>query len=219
MRPHLPFTILALVATPLLAQDTTHARHGDHENAVQGGGTLPQGWMARTDEGPITNVKMQEMAPGWHLTLGPAVILYRPGDHAEGPVHAITKIHLFPSSSHEEGYGLFFGGQNLQGPNQSYTYFLVRGDGKYLVKRRNGTSTTPVVDWTDNEAITRISAAGPVTNEISFQVGRDSVSFMVNGKTVTTLPASQVDTKGVVGIRANHNLNLHVESLGVHPLH
>ena len=39
---------------------------------------------------------------------------------------------------------------------------------------------------------------------------------MVNGKTVHTVPASQVDTRGVVGFRVNHNLNLHVESLGVH---
>jgi len=220
MRLHLPLTLLAFAAAPLLAQDTTHAMRGDHDNAVQGGGSLPQGWMARTDNnGPITNVKFQDMAPGWHLTVGPAVIVYRAGDHAEGRVHAITKIHLFPSSSHEEGYGLFLGGQNLQAANQAYTYFLVRGDGKYLVKRRNGASTTPVVDWTDSDAITKISADGPVVNEISFQVGADSVSFMVNGKTVATLPASQVDTKGIVGLRVNHNLNLHIESLGVHPLH
>ncbi|MEP7326665.1 MAG: hypothetical protein ABI836_12005 [Gemmatimonadota bacterium] len=215
MRAHLPLMLLTLAAGPALAQQHDH----DADNAVAGGGTLPAGWMARTDGGrPLTNVKFADMAPGWHLTVGPAVILYRDADKVDGPVHAIAKINEFPSSGHAEGFGLFLGGQNLQADTQSYTYFLIRGDGMYLVKRRTGATTATVVDWTASDAIHKASADGPVANEVSLQSSRDSVAFMVNGTTVATLPASQVDTKGIVGLRVNHNLNLHIENLGVHPL-
>ncbi|HEV8124054.1 MAG TPA: hypothetical protein VGP80_07435 [Gemmatimonadales bacterium] len=214
MRLHLPLILLTLAAGPALAQ-----QHDD-DHAVAGSGVLPAGWMARTDGGrPMTALKFDVMTPGWHLTTGPAVILYRDADKVDGLVHAITTINVFPASGHAEGFGLFLGGQNLQADNQSYTYFLIRGDGMYLVKRRTGATTSTVVDWTASDAIKKASADGPVANEISLQTSPDSVAFMVNGTTVATLPSSQLDTKGIVGLRVNHNLNLHVSSLGVHPLH
>ena len=204
---------LALAAAPLAAQ-----QHEDHDKSVQGGGTLPTGWMARTDNGrPITNLKLEVMAPGWHVTTGPAVILYRDADRADGAFHAVSTIHLFPSSGHAEAFGVFLGGQNLQAANQAYTYFLIRGDGKFAIKRRNGTAATTVVDWTDSDAIVKAKADSAVVNELSFEVGGDSVTFMVNGKPVHTAAASALDTRGLVGLRVNHNLNLHVQSLGVHP--
>lgn len=213
MRITFPLLALALAAIPLAAQ-----QHADHDRTVQGGGNLPAGWSARTDNGgPLTNLKYEVMAPGWHLTTGPAAILYREADRADGAVHAVAKLHVFPSSGHHEGFGLILGGQNLAADNVSYTYFLIRGDGKYLIKRRSGATVSTVVDWTDSDAIVKARADSSVANELSFAVGADSVTFMVNGKTVSTLPASQVDTKGIIGLRANHNLNLHVESLGVHP--
>lgn len=214
MRVHLPLIVLTLAAGPALAQQHDH----DADATVAGGGALPAGWMARTDGGrPLTNVKFETMAPGYHLTVGPAVILYRDADKADGPVHAITKIHLFPGSGHAEGFGLFLGGQNLQADNQSYTYFLIRGDGQYLIKRRTGATTSTVVDWTASDAINKAKADGSVENELSVNVTGDAVAFMVNGTTVATLPASQVDTRGIVGLRVNHNLNLHIANLGVHP--
>jgi hypothetical protein len=212
MRLTLSLLVTALVVAPLAAQ-----QHDDHDRPVQGGGTLPAGWSARTDNGgPLTNLKYEVMSPGWHLTTGPAVILYREADRAAGPVHAVSKIHLFPSSGHAEGFGMLLGGQNLQQDNQAYTYFLIRGDGKYLIKRRNGATVNTIVDWTDTDAINKAKADGPVVNELSFEVGRDSVTFLINGKPVHTAAASSIDTQGVVGLRVNHNLNLHVESLGVH---
>jgi hypothetical protein len=206
---------LALAATPAVAQE-----HGaDHrDNAVQGGGTLPAGWTARADNNrPLTNLKFEVMAPGHHVTTGPAAIVYREADRADGAFHAVAKMHLFPGSGHHEAFGLFLGGQNLQAANQSYTYFLIRGDGQYTIKRRKGSDVTTVVDWTPSDAIVKGKAEGSVANELSLEAGRDSVTFMVNGKTVATLPASQVDARGVVGFRINHNLNLHIEDLGVHP--
>lgn len=213
MRFTLSLMALALAATPAVSQ-----QHADHDKPVQGGGSLPTGWMARTDNGgPLTNLKFDVMAPGWHVTTGPAAIIYREADRAEGPFHAVSTIHVFPASGHAEAFGLFLGGQNLQAPNQAYTYFLVRGDGKFMIKRRNGATVSTVVDWTASDAIVKMKSDSSVANELSFEVGRDSVTFMVNGKKVHTAPASQLDTRGVVGLRANHNLNLHIQNLGVHP--
>jgi hypothetical protein len=214
MRLTVSLLALALAATPVAAQQPQH----DPDRQVQGGGKLPAGWSARTDNnGPIANLKVEDMAPGWHVTTGPAVILYREADRANGAVHAVSKIHLFPSSGHHESFGLLLGGQNLQTANQAYTYFLIRGDGKYLIKRRNGAEVTTLVDWTDSDAIVKQKTDGPVANELSFDVAGDQVTFLVNGKPVHTAKASEVDTRGIVGLRVNHNLNLHVETLGVHP--
>jgi hypothetical protein len=212
MRIPLSLLALALAAAPLTAQQA------DPDKPVQGGGSLPTGWMARSDNArPLTNLKYEVMAPGWHVTTGPAVILYREADRADGAFHAVSKMHVFPAAGHAEGFGIFLGGQNLQAENQAYTYFLVRGDGKYLIKRRNGANLSTIVDWTASDAIIKAKPDSSVANELSVEVGRDSVAFMVNGKTVHSASASQVDTKGIVGFRVNHNLNLHVENLGVHP--
>ena len=213
MRLTLSLMALALMTAPAIAQ-----QHADHDKPVQGGGNLPAGYQARTDNGgPLTNLKFEAMAPGHHITTGPAAIIYRDADRADGAFHAVTKMHVFPASGHAEAFGIFIGGQNLQAANQSYTYFLIRGDGQYTIKRRNGTNVSSLVDWTANDAIAKAKADGSVPNELSVEVGRDSVTFMVNGKKVHTVPAAQVDTRGVVGLRVNHNLNLHVETLGVHP--
>ena len=148
MRLTLSLVALALVTAPAMAQ-----QHADHDKPVQGGGSLPAGFTARTDNGrPLTNLKFEAMAPGHHITTGPAVIIYRDADRADGPFHAVTKIHVFPASGHHEAFGIFLGGQNLQADNQSYTYFLIRGDGQYTIKRRNGANVSSLVDWTASDA-------------------------------------------------------------------
>jgi hypothetical protein len=38
----------------------------------------------------------------------------------------------------------------------------------------------------------------------------------VNGQTVYTADASSIDHKGIVGLRANHNLDIHIEGFAVH---
>ncbi len=192
----------------------------DPDKAVQGGGSLPTGWMARTDGGAaMTNVKFVVMAPGWHINLGPAAIFYQPTDTTSRNAHLVALMHSTPPKpTHAESYGMFIGGQDLQGPNQAYTYFLIRGDGKFLIKRRMGDKTTKVVDWTANDAIKAADAEGNASNELTVLIKDGTVSFMVNGKEVHSAKAADVDTKGVVGVRINHNLSIHLEKLQVHPL-
>jgi hypothetical protein len=120
---------------------------------------------------------------------------------------------------HAEGYGLFFGGENLAGADQRYIYFLVRDDGKYLIKSRDGAKTTDISKgWTASRAVKKGDAQGKATNLLEIDAKRDpaKVSFMVNGTTVHTADAGSMGVKGIVGLRVNHNLDLHVEGFALH---
>jgi hypothetical protein len=117
---------------------------------------------------------------------------------------------------HPEAYGLFFGGSNLQGAQQSYLYFLVRGDGKFYIAHRAGADVHRIVPWEDNAAIVKQDSAGVATNVLSVQVTGDSLFFMVNGTRVQSLPkGGMLNADGQVGLRVNHNLDVHVGAFDV----
>lgn len=224
--------VLTVAALPLAAQqpntqkkpaaaaaaaDHDHAM-ADPDKAVTGGGTLPAGWSARTDrDAPMTNVKFAPMGSGFHVTLGPATVLYRAADQANGPFHTLATFTQTKAPMHPEAYGLFVGGQNLSAPTQQYTYFLVRGDGKYLIKRRDGANTSVIKDWTDSPAVVKADSAGKATNmlEIDNKSDPSTVTFKVNGQAVHSMPADAT-TKGIVGLRVNHNLDVHVSGFALH---
>lgn len=210
----LPLVTLAFPA--LLAAQQGQGDHGPARK-LEGGGAFPPGWSARVDDGSPTQVKLETMPPGWHATTATSTILYREQDRASGTYEISSKLHLFPEGpGHREAFGIFIGGKDLQGRGESYTYFLIRGDGTYKLKRRAGASATDITrDWTPNGAIVKAKADGPVANVLSVTVGKDRVSFRVNGQEVHSAPAASVDTDGIAGLRINHNLSIHVETLEV----
>jgi hypothetical protein len=215
--------ILQLVAVGMIAATPAFAQGGrdaDPDKAVDGGGKLPEGWSARTDrDAPLTNVKFGKMGDGWHFTLGPAVVMYREADKATGNYHAVATFTQTKAPAHPEGYGLIVGGSDLSGANQKYTYFLVRGDGKFLVKRRTGATTANVTtEWTAHEAINKADANGKATNEVAIGVSGGKASFTVNGKEVYSTDAAKIDANGIVGMRVNHNLDIHVGGFAIHKL-
>jgi len=193
----------------------------DPDRSVAGGGTMPAGWHARTDGNrPIANVKFADMGRGHHVTLGPATIFWRDADTVSGQFGVEATVWQFASDTHRdhrEGFGLFIGGRDLDGAGQRYTYFLIRDDGQFLVKRRQGDSTWTVQAWTPSAAIVNPApnpAPGASTeNVLAIRVGAGSVSFLVNGKEVYTTERSNVDSDGVAGYRMNHNLNVHLGPL------
>lgn len=219
-RPAVYATLFACgVTTGLVAQ-------ADPDRPVSGGGTLPAGWHARTDGNrPLANVKFDSMSVGHHVTLGPAAIFWREADNATGSYAVEAKFWQFPSDTHRdhrEGYGLFIGGSALQAAGQRYTYFLIRDDGMYLVKRRTGDSTWAVTKgWTASDAIAQRDSAPapenptPLENTLMIRVTPADVTFLVNGKLVYKANASDVDTRGIVGFRVNHNLNVHIGALQI----
>jgi len=204
----------------LAAQTRDSSSQGDQDRPVAGGGMLPPGWSGRTDEGgDLQNVKFVTMEPGYHLTLGPATILYRETDRAKGPFHTLATFHQMKKLKHAEGYGLFFRGENLAGGEQHYVYFLVRDDGKYLIKRREGANTSEITKgWTDSPAVKKGDARGRSTNLLEIDAKQDpaKVSFKVNGTTVHTADARTMNPNGIVGLRVNHNLDLQVEGFDLH---
>lgn len=197
------------------------AAQNDPDRPVAGGGTLPPGWHARTDGNrPLANVKFDSMSVGHHVTLGPAAIFWRDADSASGSYSVEAKFWQFPSDTHRdhrEGYGLFIGGSALAVAGQRYTYFLIRDDGMYLVKRRMGDSTWTVNGWAASDAIGKRAAQAdttkPLENTLTIRVAPSGATFLVNGKQVYAASAGQFDAQGTVGFRVNHNLSVHLGQL------
>ena len=224
--------ILTITAAALaLTAGALRAQGADPDKLVANGGVNVPGWTGRIDPQAakggrkITDDKVVSMGPGFHVTSGPAAVYWNPANTASGNYTVSASFSQTKAATHPEAYGVFLAGRDLESPNQSYLYFLVRQDGKYLINHRANDSTVhKMVDWTANSAVKAIDANGKATNALSIAVLPDKLSFMVNGVEVTTLPRSEVDragagsgTTGIAGIRVNHNLDVHVGGFAVTP--
>lgn len=216
LRRTLVTTALALLAAaPLAAQDKK-----DPDKKVEGG-ALPAGWMGRTDR---ANAKLEDanfkvMGTGFHVTSGPAAIYWTEKHATKGPFKATASFTQMKAPTHPEAYGIFFMGKDLEGANQSYAYLIVRGDGKFMVNHRAGAEVHKIVPWTDNAAIHKADASGKATNVLTVDATKpDSVKLLVNGTVVHTLAGNHFGSvDGIVGLRVNHNLDVHVGEFTVTP--
>jgi hypothetical protein len=206
-------SLLALVAAPLAAQDASDPTH------KVAGGALPPGWEGRTDRptDKITDAKFVAMGSGFHATSGPAAIYWNPKNVTTGPFTASTTVTQTKAPMHPEAYGIIFAGSNLDKADQSYAYFIVRGDGKFLVNHRAGDQVHKLIPWTENAAIVKADANGKATNKLTVDATKaDSIRFLANGTQVAALPVSQFGNgHGIVGLRVNHNLDVHVGDLTI----
>lgn len=207
--------LLALAAAPLAAQQQPQHLTGGNE------GKRPIGWQVRADAaghdmhamhgGGADTVSFVQMTPGFHATMGSAAILWHPDSTVQGTYAVETGIFLFPTKGRDqEGYGLFVGGADLAGAGQRYTYFLLRNDGKFLIKQRVGEQTRTLVDWTPLAAIKLQAGADAMRNDLRVEAGPETVRFLVNGTEAASLPRSQIRPDGVFGLRLNHAVNAHV---------
>jgi hypothetical protein len=171
------------------------------------------GWQLRPDQGhdDLTGFAFMQRAPGWRLTTGRfSGIVFHPERTGLGTYEATTTFDQLPTPSPRlEGYGIFVGGTDLIGATQQYTYFLIRHDGRYLIKVRRGSGTTTVADWTPSDAIRRPAApSSPAENTLAIRIAADSVTFVINGTPVKRIASEGLPLTGVAGIRANHALDL-----------
>ena len=184
---------------------------------AQQGGVQASGWEVRLDrDGNAADVlSFMSMGSGVHAqTAGRgAAIFWQPDSTATGDYTASATFTQMEPSSHPNAYGLFLGGADLAGPNPRYSYFVIREDGQFLIKKRMGSDTPDVVSWTRHDAINQLNAEGSATNTLSVEVGGDDVRFLVNGTVVATQPRSAIDTSGITGLRVNHQLNVHIDDL------
>ena len=181
----------------------------------------PDAWKIRADraDADTAGLYFVGMPPGWHITTGPSGILWDPASVAAGNYRIESEIFFFRDKSRDtEGYGILLGGKDLEGP-ADYVYFLLRNDGKFLVKHRAANGDTHTLqDWTAQGAIARHTAetdGATVKNVMAVDAGPESVVFSVNGTQVASFPRSQMTVNGIVGLRINHGLNLHVTKLDV----
>lgn len=198
----LTMTVAAVLAAPSIAQDDELTR--------------PSDWQVRFDNpAPDNEIYFVDMPPGWHITTGPSAILYNPATTATAPYRIESEIFLFPGER-REAFGIIFGGTDLAGEAQTYTYFLIRKDGQFIIKGRHGSETSTLVPWTAHAAIVpHDGGEGTAKNVLAVTAGDKDVAFEVNGQEVARLERASVTTDGVVGLRVNHRLNIHVASLNV----
>jgi hypothetical protein len=174
----------------------------------------PADWMVRYDRPSNDSLYFVTMTPGWHITTGPSGIFYNPATRAEGEYRVSSEIYLFPGER-REGYGLFIGGNDLAGDSQSYLYFLIRKDGRFIIKQRHGSETPTITAWTEHPAIAQQSGDDQAKNVLEIDVGAERLAFYVNGQQVASMPRGELPTDGVVGLRVNHAVNLHVTNLTI----
>jgi hypothetical protein len=205
MKRHASLAVLALIAlTPLVAQ-------------------APKGWKMRVDKSTSASdpdapgeIKFTTAGSGFHAINPTAAVYWNPANTATGTYTLKGTFVLQKPSGHANYYGLVFGGGDLEGPQQSYTYFLVAQNGTWLIKRREGEMTTNVVARTPNDAVQKPGADGKSTNALEVRVGADKVDFAVNGTVVNSQPKTALaKTDGIYGIRVNHQLDVQVDGLTV----
>ena len=184
----------------------------------------PQGWRVRIDRSMSASdpdatgaIKFVTMGTGYHATNPQAAVYWNPSNTVTGNYSLKGTFTLMRPSSHENYYGLVFGGSDLEGARQTYLYFMVAQDGTWLIKRRDGNSTQNVSDYTPSAAVKKPDATGKSTNALEVRVMADKIEYVVNGKTVHTTPKTGLTAKtdGTYGIRINHLLEVHVDGFAV----
>ncbi|CAA9360684.1 MAG: hypothetical protein AVDCRST_MAG89-3722 [uncultured Gemmatimonadetes bacterium] len=146
-------------------------------------------WTSNPAEGVSVTVQGGDAT----VQTGPHAVLW-PGDAADlAPPYTVRATLTKDSGRLHEGYGLVFGGTGLDAgeAGQAYSYFLVRGDGSFLIKRRD-------------------AAGAGRANRLEVRVGADTVVFVANDAEVARVPASELAVNGRPGIRVAHDLVLRV---------
>jgi hypothetical protein len=193
----------------------------DADKAVKGTGKLPDGWTGRLDspDAKPESLALTNEGPSMKFNTGPdaAGIYYKPNMKGTGNYELSAAFSQLKPSEHPEAYGLFIGGADLDKPTQHYTYFLIRQDGKYSIRSRNGDKTAPIVDWTDSAAMKGDPKGVKTSNTLAIRAAGDGVHFLIDGKEVQKLTRAKAEPEGLAGLRVNHNLNLQVDKLLLKP--
>jgi hypothetical protein len=184
----------------------------------------PQGWKMRVDRSTEAadpdapgDIKFVTMGSGFHATNPQAAVYWNPKNTASGNYTLKGTFTLMKPSGHTNYYGLVFGGSVLEGAQQSYLYFVVAQNGTWLIKKRDGDSTSVVSPKTPNDVVKKPDANGQSVNALEVRVGGDKVDFVVNGEVVHSEAKSGAlaKTDGIYGIRVNHLLEVQVDGFGV----
>lgn len=183
-----------------------------------------QGWKVRvdrsnsaTDPDASGSVKFTASGSGYHAENPQAAVYWNPANTASGNYTLKGTFTLLEPSNHTNYYGLVFGGKNLDGADQQYTYFTVAQDGTWLIKQREGGNARTLIAKTPSSAVKTPGADGKSVNNIEVRVAGSKIDFVVNGTVVHSEQKSGAfaNTDGIWGARVNHFLNVQIDGLSV----
>jgi hypothetical protein len=226
----------SLAVVPALAQPPAAAPAAQSEvtgRAIAGGGITVPGWQGTVDAATaqagqtVNDAKLAPEGNGMRVMTGPAITYWNPQNTASGDytVSATFNEPKFMNlNTHPHPYGIFIGGNDLGGPQESLLYCAAYGNGTFIVRGFGPDAfqmggRRPIA----NDAIHKAAAVGePVMQQIAMSVKGDTVSCAINGTVVATYNKSEVvapgklkSTDGVYGIRFAHNTEAIVTDLKV----
>jgi hypothetical protein len=157
-----------------------------------------------------------EMPPGWHITAGRGVILYDAATATEGAFRVESEGYMFDPAGANGTYGLILGGRDLDTDAARYVAFEIDTEGRFALRLHGGERPAELIAPTRHEAVLPWTGEGAtVRNVLAVEVGVEVVLFLVNGAPVTELPRAEVDPDGIVGLRIDAGMNIHVTTLDV----
>lgn len=182
----------------------------------------PTGWQWRLDApAPLVNGSKTppsdsgwifvDMAPGWHVTMGPGGFLFDAANVAGGRFAVEAELIAFPSSSNEP-FGIFIGGRE-ETAGASVTSFLVRRDGRFAVIAVRDDQRTMISEWAPSDALKPVAADGNARTALRVLAEPDSVRFYVDGTRLGAWPRAAMSVEGVYGFRVGRGVNLHITNL------
>jgi hypothetical protein len=206
----LRLSLAALASTAVFAQGPKGGDN-DPDRAVTGG-KFPTGWSVRPDRGTPDQINFTEAGGVMSFVMGPAGTFYNPAWTKSGNFKYSVRLSQTKAPSHPTSYGISFGGKDLAGAMQTYSYFLVRQSGQFYIANRDGDARpTAVMPWTDNAAINKQDAAGKQVNTLGLEVAGNDVIFSINGKEVARQPKSALHVDGLIGLRIGHNMDIQAD--------
>lgn len=178
---------------------------------------IPAGWRWTPDPAVAAAAadsafSFDRMPPGFHITTGPAGLIYPPAERAAGLFSVVADFVVFPQTT-ESGFGIFLGGADLEGEAPTYLAALLRRDGAVSVVRRTRGTETVLVPWTTNPAIKPHPGEGVITNRLRVNASTDSLRVFVNDSSVARIPLGDAATDGHFGFRVGRRVNLHITIL------
>lgn len=182
---------------------------------------LPGGYLVRVDSGRSDPGRfvLDEDAPGIHIMTGPGGIAWRPADSipaGDFRIEATLTVRDAPVG-YREGFGIFVGGRHLDGPDQEYTGLIVRPNGDFMVRRRHGATTQPLVAWTPHASVQRVLQPGDApVDTLAVEVSGGEVRFLVNGAVVHRVSPAEIQPYGSAGVRIDHRLDARLLSWSLH---
>lgn len=168
------------------------------------------GWQPRHDDAEQASDEGRFFVhqDGIEVRPGPNVSLWHPERTATGNYRLSADVTHLDSGLHPHGAGLVFGGSDVHGDDQRYTYILVRCDRSVLIKTRTGSGSAVVLPWTEHAAVAPEDDQGVTKNRLAVEVRADEVRFLVNGTEVHRAPRQSLAVDGQFGFRLVHDLHV-----------